>query len=402
MMRPRETIRTAFSSLAGNRVRTLLMALGTVIGVAAVIVVLGVGQGARASVEGRIRSLGANLVSIRPEWAQTGAVRSGTVQTLVRGDAEAIERIDGVANVAPEMSAGAQQRWLDKNRNGTVVGTTPAYFEIRALTVDRGVAFSAQDVAERRRVVVIGSQVADELFGASDPIGERLQLRGIAFTVIGVLGSKGDSGMMSSDDQVIVPLTVHEGVLFGQRHLTAISLQLADEQRADEVQAHVRELLRLRHRLPETAEDDFQLRSQTEMLKTMGAVTDTLTALLAAVATVSLIVGGIGIMNIMLASVRERTREIGVRMAVGARRRDVLLQFLTEAVVVSLGGGLLGVALGYAGAILVSTLGGWNTEVPLYAPALALSVSVTVGLVFGVGPARRAASLDPVEALRQE
>jgi putative ABC transport system permease protein len=402
MMRASETVRTAFGSLRGNRVRTLLMALGTVIGVAAVIVVLGVGQGARASVEGRIRSLGANLLTIRPEWAQTGAVRSGTVQTLVRADADALAKLDGIASVAPEMSAGAQQRWLDKNRTGTVIGTTPEYFDVRSLTIERGVPFSAQDVAERRRVVVIGSTIVEELFGASDPLGERLQLRGIAFQVIGVIESKGDGGPMSSDDQVIVPITVHEGVLFGQRHLTALSIQLADEKRADEVQENVRGLLRLRHRLAEDAPDDFQLRSQTEMLKTMGAVTDTLTALLGAVAAVSLVVGGIGIMNIMLSSVRERTREIGVRMAIGARRRDVLLQFLAEAVVVAVGGGLVGVALGYGGAFLVSAIGGWETRVPLYAPFLALSVSASIGVLFGVGPARRAASLDPVEALRQE
>jgi putative ABC transport system permease protein len=220
--------------------------------------------------------------------------------------------------------------------------------------------------------------------------------------VIGVLAPKGDAGFSSPDDMVLVPLSTHQGVLFGQDHLSSISVQIASEEEAPFVQERIEALLRLRHRLRPDEEDDFHVRSQTEMLETFGAITSTFTVLLGGVAAVSLLVGGIGIMNIMLVSVRERTREIGVRMAVGARRRDILLQFLVESVTVSLFGGLVGIALGYLLAVLIARVGGWATIVPFYAVVLSVGVSVVVGLVFGVGPARRAARLDPVEALRHE
>ncbi|UJR82490.1 ABC transporter permease [Sandaracinus amylolyticus] len=401
-MRLREVARSAMRSLRANGMRTALTALGTIIGVASVIVVLAVGEGASADVSSRIRALGTNLLTIRPGAGGFGPVRSGSVETLTLGDAAAIARVPGVAAVAPEVSGSAQLRYRSANTSSQVIGVTDTYLGIRSLEVATGLSFDALDDRERRRVVILGANVADELFGTASALGERVQIRGIAFRVIGVLERKGDAGFLSPDDMVLVPLATHQGVLFGQDHLSTISVQIEDEGESDAVQASIEELVRLRHRLRPDQEDDFSVRSQTEMLQTMGAVTGTLTALLGAVALVSLIVGGIGIMNIMLASVRERTREIGVRMAVGARRRDILLQFLAEAVVVSAAGGLVGLALGCAGATAIARFGGWSTVVPAYGVVLALGVSLAVGVVFGVGPARSAARLDPVEALRTD
>jgi putative ABC transport system permease protein len=398
----RETAKSAWRSLASNRLRTLLTMLGMIIGSGAVVAVLGIGEGARSSVEGRIRALGSNLLLVRPGFqAGGGGVRSGSVQTLSPADAGALASLDGVSAVAPEMSASAQLRHLEKNQNASVVGITPAYFDVRALPLASGVSLSDLDEQGRARVVVLGANLAAELYGASSPLGDRLQVNGNAFRVIGVLAPKG-SGMGSPDDSVFVPLSTHRSALFGRDYLSSISLQLKSEDRAGEVLAQAEQLLRLRHRLRSDQPSDFEVRSQAEMLETMGQITGTFTTLLGSIAAVSLIVGGIGIMNIMLVSVRERTREIGVRMAVGARRRDVLRQFLFEAVAVSLAGGAIGVGVGYGAAQLLARFGEWQTIVPPYAIALALSVSALIGIAFGVGPARRAARLDPVEALRFE
>jgi len=398
----RETAKSAWRSLASNRLRTLLTMLGMIIGTGAVVAVLGIGEGARSSVEGRIRALGSNLLMVRPSFIPGGGgVRSGQAQTLTPKDAEALSALDGVAASAPEMSANAQLRYLSKNQNASVVGVTPAYFEVRALPVASGVSISDLDEQRRSRVVVLGANLAQELYGSAVPLGTRLQINGTAFRVLGVLAAKG-SGLGSPDDSVFVPLSTHESVLFGRDYLSTISLQLENEGQAATVVAQAEQLLRLRHRLRSEQPSDFEVRSQAEMLETMGQITGTFTTLLGSIAAVSLIVGGIGIMNIMLVSVRERTREIGVRMAVGARRGDILRQFLFEAVVVSLAGGAVGVGLGYGTAQLLARFGQWQTIVPPYAIALALGVSIVIGIAFGVGPARRAARLDPVEALRFE
>ncbi|AUX34044.1 MULTISPECIES: ABC transporter permease [Sorangium] len=397
----KETAKSAWRSLASNRLRTLLTMLGMIIGTAAVVAVLGIGEGARSSVEGRIRSLGANLLMVRPGSASASGVRSGTVKTLTEADAEALKALDGVAAVAPERSGSAQLRYMASNLNASVTGITPAYLEVRSLSVASGVGFSELDEQQRARVVILGANVVRQLYPGGSPLGTRLQINGSAFRVVGVLAEKG-SGMGSPDDGVFVPLSTHRSVLFGQDHLSTISLQLASEDRSEVVIAQLEQLLRLRHRLRADQPSDFEVRSQAEMLATMGQITGTFTTLLGSVAAVSLIVGGIGIMNIMLVSVRERTREIGVRMAVGARRKDILRQFLVEAVVVSLAGGVAGVGLGYGAAVLLSRFGEWATIVPPYAVGLALGVSILIGITFGVGPARRAARLDPVEALRFE
>jgi putative ABC transport system permease protein len=396
-----ETAKSAWRSLASNRLRTLLTMLGMVIGTGAVVAVLGIGEGARSSVEGRIRSLGSNLLTVRPGSAKSGSVRSGQVKTLTRKDADAVAKLEGVAAVAPESSGTAQLRYREKNLNASVVGITASYFDVKAVTVGSGVPIGESDEEGRGRVVVIGVNVQTQLYGTSSALGTRLSINGSAFRVIGVLAEKGSSSG-SPDDSVYVPLSTHETALFGQRHVSTINVALRDEKQSATVMAQIEQVLRLRHRLADTAANDFEIRSQAEMLETMNQITGTFTTLLGSVAAVSLIVGGIGIMNIMLVSVRERTREIGVRMAVGARRSDILRQFLVEAVVVSLAGGLIGVGTGYGAAKLLASLGQWQTVVPSYAVALALTVSVLIGVVFGVGPARSAARLDPVEALRFE
>jgi putative ABC transport system permease protein len=397
-----ETVRTAVRALWSNKLRTALTTLGMIIGVSAVVTMLALGEGARASVEGHIRSMGSNLLSISPGAPMRGPVRTGSVNTMTTDDAEAIAELPGVIAVAPESMGSAQVRYLEQNMSSTVIGTTPAYIAARSFEVASGDCFTENDIHGRRRVAVIGSNVAETLFGNLSPLGERIQIKGISFRVVGVLEEKGDQGFMNPDDQILVPLSTHQGVLFGLDYLSSISVQVESEDAMDGVQAEIERLLRLRHRIREGADDDFHVRSQTEMLETMNQVTGTFTALLGGVAAVSLLVGGIGIMNIMLVSVRERTREIGLRLAVGARRRDILLQFLVESVIVSLAGGLAGLGLGYAAAEVVAQLAGWDTVVRLYSVVLSLATSFGIGVVFGVGPARRAALMDPVEALRQE
>jgi putative ABC transport system permease protein len=397
-----ETLRTAWRALGSNKLRTSLTTLGMIIGVAAVVSMLAIGEGARASVEGRIRSLGANLLTVRPGAPMRGPVKQGRVETLTLADAQEIAKLPDVAAVAPETSSSAQVEYLASNMTSSIVGTTADYLGVHAFALAQGAPFTDYDLRGRRRVAIIGSNVAETLFGEGQAVGQRIQIKGLGFTVAGVLAEKGDSGFSSPDDQVLVPITTFQGSLFGTDFLSGISVQVATEDAMDGVQASIEQLLRLRHRLGASADDDFNVRSQAEMLETMGEVTGTFTALLGGVAAVSLLVGGIGIMNIMLVSVRERTREIGVRIAVGAQRRDVMLQFLIEAVIVSLAGGVVGLALGWLGANAISLIGGWETVVPLYAVALALATSLAVGVVFGVGPARRAARLDPVEALRHE
>ncbi len=304
----RETARSAFRSLAANRLRTALTALGMIIGVASVVAVLAIGEGASASVQARIRALGSNLLMIRPGSAAQHGVHSGTVQTLTRADAVAIGKLPGVASVAPEGSAGAQVKYLANNSSTAVIGVTDDYLETRVMPVAMGLGFSSDDDRDHNRVAVLGAELARTLFEGQPAVGKRIHVRGIAFRVIGVLEEKGQ-GFGSPDDNVLVPLSVFQGVLFGTDYVSDITVKLENEGDTDPVQSEVTSLLRTRHQLRSDVDDDFEIRSQAEMQQTMSAITGTLTALLGSVAAVSLLVGGIGIMNIMLVSVRERTRE---------------------------------------------------------------------------------------------
>lgn len=396
-----DIVRSAFRSLGANRLRTALTMLGVMIGVGSVIAMIALGEGASAGVEKSIKSLGTNLLSIRP-GAPNSAIRSGTVETLLLDDAAAITNLAGVAAVSPEANRAAQVKYFAANMNTGITGTIPEYFQVRAFQLSDGAFFTEADVRGRRRVAVLGSAVAQTLFPSIDPVGEKFQIKGLSFLVIGVLAEKGSAGWQNPDEQVVVPLSTHQKILFGIDYLSSISVQVADGYPTEELQGEIESILRSRHRIREDEDSDFTIRSQTELLAQMSAVTGTFTALLGGVAAVSLLVGGIGIMNIMLVSVRERTREIGIRKAVGARSRDILLQFLIEAVVVSTAGGIAGLCLGYGIAALISSLAGWQTIVPLYAVLLSVATSMAIGVIFGVMPAREAARLDPVEALRYE
>jgi len=376
--------------------------LGVVIGVGSVLAMIALGEGARKSVENSIKSMGTNLLWVRPGADQHGPVRGGAVETLLLEDADAILGISNVVAIAPEVSKNAQAKYLSNNFNTGIVGTTHSYMSVRSFEINEGDFISERDVMARRRVAVLGAEAATELFADAPPVGERIQIKGISFEVIGVLKAKGEAGWSNPDQQIIVPISVAQKNLFGMKYVTNIGVQLDDEKNMEETQKEIEELLRTRHRLREDAESDFNVRSQTEMLQRMSEVTGTFTALLGGVAAVSLLVGGIGIMNIMLVSVRERTKEIGIRKAVGAKDKDILTQFLIEATVVSVIGGMLGIGMGYGIAILISKLANWVTIVPLYSIVLAVGTSAGIGLIFGVWPARIASKLDPVEALRYE
>jgi putative ABC transport system permease protein len=397
-----EIITSALRSLTANRLRSLLTMLGVVIGVGAVVAMISLGEGAQASVTASIQSMGANLRTVRPGPPQRGPVRAGNVETLTAEDAEAIALIPGVIGIAPEVSGRTQIKYLERNANVSVIGTVADYLAVRNFRMAEGQFFSASDVAGRRRVVILGAQIAETLFGDEPAVDERVQIKGLGFTVAGVFEAKGDAGWSNPDENVVVPLTTAQSVLFGMRHVSSIGVQAEDVAIMPSLQAEMEGVLLERHRIGPGAEPDFNIRSQSELMDQMNEMTQTFTNLLGGVAAVSLLVGGIGIMNIMLVSVRERTREIGIRKAVGAKRSDILIQFLVEAVIVSVMGGLLGIALGYALSALIASISGWATIIPIYAIVLAVGTSATIGIVFGVWPAREAARLDPVEALRYE
>jgi putative ABC transport system permease protein len=411
------TLRTAIRALSANKVRALLTMLGIIIGVAAVISLMSVGRGAQAAVTNQIQGLGTNLLFIRPGSTQQGGVRAGqgSAQSLSLDDAQAIgEQVDSVAGVAPEVGGFAQLVAAGQNWSTRVTGTTEDYPDVRNFHVADGDFFSRQQVDSRSAVVVLGSSVAQNLFGDLDPVGESVRISvggrgGVSFRVIGVMETKGGSGQGNQDDQVFVPLTAYQTRLTptrtvrGSYQVSTINVQVADAKLMDAATQDIGDVLRQRHRV---TQDDFTIQSQADYLNTAAQVTGIMTILLGAIAGISLVVGGIGIMNIMLVSVTERTREIGIRKAIGARRRDILLQFLVEAAVVSLLGGLIGMAIGIGLAHLLSgiPLNGQKltTLVTPDAVLLSVTVSAAVGLFFGIYPATRAARLRPIEALRYE
>jgi putative ABC transport system permease protein len=393
----------ALRSLWANKMRSALTMLGVIIGVGAVIVMLGIGEGAKRQVSKRITSMGTNLLVVRPGFGRRRHVRSASVQTLTLKDAEAIKReVPDIAAVAPEAGKNAQIKYFAKNTNTTILGSTEAYLSVNNFTLAEGRFIEPQDVRRRSKVVVIGATPAKELFEGDEAVGKRIKIKGINFEVIGLLEAKGQSGYRDPDAIVVVPVTTAMYRLFGIKHLRAINVQVAKQKAMSNAQADIEDLLMRRHRIPEGGQPDFNIRNQAEILKTMNQVTETFTTLLAAVAFVSMLVGGIGIMNIMLVSVTERTREIGIRKAVGARQRHILFQFLVEAVVLSVLGGLLGIAAGLFAAHMVGESGSWVTAVRSDSIIFAFSIAAGTGVFFGLYPAYKASRLDPIEALRYE
>jgi putative ABC transport system permease protein len=408
-MSPLDAFASALEALRANALRSALTMLGIFIGVAAVIAMVAVGTGAREAVLAQIRSLGANLIVVIPGNVTVGGVRlgSGARASLTQDDALALEReIDAVEAAAPTSRGQVQAVAGGANWSSWLLGVTPSFFVARDWDVAAGRGFEAEEYDRGAQVVLLGETVARMLFDDADPVGETIRVRNVPFRVVGVLAPKGQTtGGQDQDDVVAAPLRAAQQRVLGvnranSRAVGSITVRVREGEDASQVEEQVRALLRQRHRLAAAQEDDFLLRNLADIAATRDASSRTLSWLLAAIATVSLLVGGIGIMNIMLVSVTERTREIGLRLAVGARPRDVLMQFLIEAATLSALGGVAGAALGFASARVITRLAGWPTIVSPESIALAVGVSALVGIVFGFYPARRAASLDPIEALR--
>ena len=408
----KETLRVALRSLSANKMRSGLTMLGIIIGVMAVIAMLSIGRGTQASITDQINSMGTNLLYVRSGSTSSSGVRTaeGSAATLTKEDATALEGLASIVAVAPQVESMGQFVYLGNNTNGRVIGITPEYLDAMNIKLASGDFVSAQNVTANSAVVVIGSEIATTLFDTADPVGQSIRINGQTFRVIGVMESKGGTGFMNSDTQVYVPLTTamtrlsRTGQYRGGNSVSVINVKITDSSVQDTAIQAISEVLRDRHHIQ--FEDDFNITSQQDILNTASQVSGTLTIFLGGLAAISLVVGGIGIMNIMLVSVTERTREIGLRKALGARRRDILIQFLTEAMILSLAGGLIGILLG---ALIAQVISGVSVGSPSLRTVvdpdsilLAIVFSAGIGLFFGSYPANRAARLHPIEALRFE
>jgi putative ABC transport system permease protein len=408
-----ELLRFAGGAIAAHPMRSALTALGVVIGVAAVVMITSVGLGAQESVTRAIAGLGANLIVVQSGGGRGPgggfvSLGAGNTITITGADADAISRqVQHVANVGPIVRGGSQVQAEGTNWATQIQGVTPSFLTIRDLQVAQGRMFDENESRQGRKVALLGQTVVTNLFGDRDPVGQRIRVGTVPFEVIGVLAPKGQGGFgQDQDDTIIAPLEAVRSRVVGRRvrgdSVQQILVQADGAESIDQVQEDVANLLRDRHRIRPGEEDDFNVQNTTSILEAASATTQTFTILLSSVAAVSLVVGGVGIMNIMLVAVTERTREIGLRMALGAKRMDVLLQFALEAITLSLGGGLIGLLIGACGSFALARLAHWSTVVPPWAAPLALGFSVMVGLVFGSYPSWRAAQLDPIEALRRE
>ena len=399
-----DILHETFSALTANKVRTALTMLGIVIGIGSVIAMVSIGQGAQNSIQSSIEGLGSNLLTIYPGALQPGrgiiSSGRGAAQSLKNEDVPILEALDGVSIVAPELDRRFQiVSSLGNNTNSTVIGTVADYAVVRNLAISSGAFFTESQGNSLAKVAVLGSTAASDLFGAEDALGQTVKVNGVIFRVIGLLQSKGGSGFANQDDMVFVPLSTMQKILTGVDYLSTVAVSVADKDAMDSVRQAATDALIAKHRVSEA---DFSIISQADILGTLNSVTTAFTAFLAAIASISLVVGGIGIMNMMLTTVTERTREIGLRKAIGATRHDINMQFLSEAVALTVIGGAIGVALGWAIAFTVSSLGIIQTQVSFMSVALAFGVSALIGIVFGYYPARRASKLNPIEALRYE
>ena len=403
-MRTRDLLGLAMSRLRTSRLRTALTMLGVIIGVASVVALVGVGQGTTSNITSRLSSLGTNLLTINPGSTNTNGTSgaAGSAQSLTVEDATALRAITDLAGVSPELSTSKLVVNGTKNTTTSIIGTNADYPLVRAYTVWRGSGLTDVSVDQTLRVAVIGATTATNLGLTGDSIGSSILIGGYPFQVVGILDAKGGTGFQDPDDQILVPVSTVQKYFSGSDAVRTISVSVATAAGIDTAKAEITALLRDRHALATTATSDFSILDQAQLLDTASAVSGTLTLLLGGIASISLLVGGIGIMNIMLVSVRERTREIGIRKAVGARGRDILAQFLVEAVTISLFGGLIGVLLGLIVSAVIGAFAGWGFALNLATVAVALGFSVFVGVVFGVWPARQAAVLDPIAALRYE
>jgi len=403
--------RIALRALRVNKLRSTLTMLGIIIGVGAVIAMVAIGSGAQARVAEQLQALGANMIFVFPGSTTSGGLRAGAGSSisLTEEDAWTIQRdVQGVVVAAPTMRGSGQLVWGNLNWSTMIVGVTPEYFDARDWPTTSGRVFTQEDVDGAAKVAILGQTVAQSLFGDTDPIGQTVRVKKLLCTVVGVLDSKGQNTFgQDQDDVIVIPLTTAKRKVLGvslanARTVNGISIKVADNEDLKEVQQHIRDLVRQRHRLQPGQDDDFGIRSAAEMVQTKDEQAQLMTKLLMSIASVSLLVGGIGIMNIMLVSVTERTREIGLRMAVGARGRDILTQFLVEALTVALIGGSIGVVAGLTASFALAYFGEWRTVISPAAMLLAFTFSGLIGIFFGFYPARKAAGLNPIDALRYE
>ena len=401
-----ESVVIALEGLRANKMRSLLTMLGIIIGVGAVIAMVSIGMGVRDKVEKSIAGLGSNLLIVMPGSTAPSGVRvaAGSTSTLTYMDAQMIAReISGVNAVAPTVQRQYQAVFSGKNWITQMQGTTPDFLTVRNFELGDGSFITQRNLDARDRVAVLGKTVADNLFGDMNPIGQTIRINKSTFRVIGTWAPKGQSaGGQDQDDLIIVPLTTAQERMLGVTYIQSISVQAESPEVIDQVQQDIATLLRSRHRLPPGVDDDFTVRNLTAIMATAAETTGTITLLLGNTAAISLLVGGIGIMNIMLVSVTERTREIGIRKALGATFSNILLQFLIEAIVIGVTGGLLGILVGLGSSYAISAVFGWATLISVFTIVIAFGFSVLIGVVFGLYPARKAAKLDPIDALRYE
>ncbi len=399
-----ESLTNALSALLANKLRSLLTMLGVIIGVGAIITTTSIGEGAKADITERIQTLGANILAVRPGQDRfRGRGSADARRSLTVADMEALEeRGQTFGYVTPEVSSRAQVKYLNKNSNTTIVGTSPAYLVTANFTVEKGRFFTDSEIRYRQRVCVLGKTVVDNLFGETEPVGQTVKIKNVGFHVVGVMKEKGASGWRNPDDQVFIPYSTAMKRVFGEDYLSSISIQANDDKLIQAAETEVTELLRKQHKIPINKELDFHIRNQAEFMETLEESSQTFTNMILGIAVVSLVVGGIGIMNIMLVSVTERTKEIGLRKAVGAQRSDILAQFLVESTTLALVGGLIGIGVGILGAEMVPSIWGWRTVVSLMYAVAAFVVSALVGVFFGAYPAWKAAKLHPIDALRHE
>lgn len=402
-----ELMRVSLRALYANKLRSTLTMLGIIIGVSAVIAMVAIGNGASQSVSSRVQGLGSNLLIVSPGQSNAGGVRggSGSANTLKMEDVPKIEAAgSAVKMVAPTVNSNAQVVYGKGNTSTSVMGTTPDYATIRSIKVAQGRFLTEEDVENSSRIVVVGPTVVENLLGDAnaDIIGKSIKLNNVPFQVVGVTVSQGSTGAANNDDVIIAPISTVQSRLTGSKAVRQIYIEAASAELMTEAQVQVTYALQTAHKIADGQPNDFTITNQAEVLETMKAITQTMTTLLAGIAAISLLVGGIGVMNIMLVSVTERTREIGIRKAIGAKGRDILSQFLIEAVVLSVIGGFIGILLGWGGAILVSKVFSMAASVTLTSVGMAFGFSALIGIVFGVVPARKAANMDPIDALRYE
>lgn len=401
-----DILKEIFWSLSGNRIRSGLTILGIVIGIASVITLVSIGQGAQKSIESNIQSIGSNLIIISPGAQRSGGVSQGqgSAQSLTKDDADAItQEVIGVSGVAPEVSRRYQVTARGTNTNTQVIGTTAVYASVRNVKMNIGSFIGAQQIRSSAKVAIVGSSVRDELFGENtNPVGQTVRIRNSDFEVVGVTQAKGGSGFSNPDDMIYIPITSAQHFLSGDEYLSSISVAAESQDTMASVQSQITGLLLRRHGISDPTQADFNILNQTDIIATASNITGTFTVLLSSIAGISLLVGGIGIMNMMLTTVTERTREIGLRKAVGIRRRYIYLQFLFEAVALTFLGGILGIFWGWVASISIASLTSLATEISVSSIFLAFGVSAVVGIVFGFYPARKAARLSPIDALRYE